>query len=492
MLRIVWQNLWFQGLPAVVGLFTFSLFIRTLDGSRFSFFTLGINLVGTFTVLDLGLSRVLTKYVSEKIAQLSNHVPEGSNRPAEAEIGPFFRQVIKLVMISTVVGSVGLACAAGYLTENYFNIAPELRNEARLAILIIALTLPLVTLGALFRGAAEALHFFRETNWSQFLVGMGNFILPLAVSRWTSRLDYIFIALLGSRLLGLPLLYIKLRPWIWQKISLRQTRVHFREILHYGGWISTYSLLSPLLSYGDKLVIGKLLPMAVILFYTTPFEMATKLWLGPMAVTRFVMPSLGHLYTKGDAHLARVYARALMIVFCIVFPACLILSVGTQKIFLLWLRDPVVAQRFYDNSHVVFGVLLAGVLFNSLSWISYAFLQVSPRSDLSAKITLLEIPLSLGLYYFFTRYAGLEGMAWAWMVRVVLDFILIQSVTAGKFAKIRGHLTTPILAATAGLMILMLSLRAESDGLKFLILGAGAVLYASSMLTYYFRVEKGR
>ena len=66
-----------------------------------------------------------------------------------------------------------------------------------------------------------------------------------------------------------------------------------------------------------------------------------------------------------------------------------------------------------------------GIFINSLAWVPFALVQGAGRPDLTAKLHLSELPLYLLTLWCLIKGFGLEGAALAWVLRVVLDAILL-------------------------------------------------------------------
>jgi O-antigen/teichoic acid export membrane protein len=81
----------------------------------------------------------------------------------------------------------------------------------------------------------------------------------------------------------------------------------------------------------------------------------------------------------------------------------------------------------------VLQILSAGVLFNSLAVVPFTAIHAAGRADLSAKAHLIELPLYLLTLWFLVRHFGIEGVAFAWLLRVVLDYLLMFSIARRLF-----------------------------------------------------------
>lgn len=51
-----------------------------------------------------------------------------------------------------------------------------------------------------------------------------------------------------------------------------------REVIRFGGWVTVSKAVGPLMMYFDRFLIGSLLTMTAVAYYTVPYELVTKLW----------------------------------------------------------------------------------------------------------------------------------------------------------------------------------------------------------------------
>ena len=77
--------------------------------------------------------------------------------------------------------------------------------------------------------------------------------------------------------------------------------------------------------------------------------------------------------------------------------------------------------------------------------VPFTAIHAAGRADLSAKAHLVELPLYLSTLWFLVCHFGIEGVAVAWLLRVVLDYLLMFSIAQKLFGIQRS--AVPALAA---------------------------------------------
>ena len=96
----------------------------------------------------------------------------------------------------------------------------------------------------------------------------------------------------------------------------------------------------------------------------------------------------------------------------------------------IWLN-----KEFSQRSFFVAQLLSLGVLINGNGLISQALIQASGRSDLTAKIHLIELPLYLFYLPLLLDKYGLSGAAMAWLVRVTISAVTLRYF-AGRITRL--------------------------------------------------------
>jgi O-antigen/teichoic acid export membrane protein len=206
--------------------------------------------------------------------------------------------------------------------------------------------------------------------------------------------------------------YLKARP------ALRSSAVF--PLLVFGGWVTASNVVNPILLSMDRILIGSLLSVAMVGYYTAPFEAVTKLWMIPASLMTTVYPACSALGMEKVSDLQNLYSRSIKYIFCALAPVSLILILFARPLIGAWL-----GPGFVDKSAVPLQLLAVGVLINSFAHVPYCFLQALGRPDTTAKLFLCELlPYGLVLRWMITRH-GIAGAAGAWSIRVAIEVVLL-------------------------------------------------------------------
>lgn len=412
-------NLLGQGLPLGVALVAVPILFRELGAGSFGI----LGLVWMFVTLfgEIGFGRAGTRFAAEALgAGRIEHVRRivGVTLAAQGVLG-------------VVIGG-GLAAAAGVLSGSVLSVEPALADQARRSFLLVAPVVPALLLGAAFRGFLEAEQRFVAVNVVRFTVSTLNYLLPVVVVGRGGDVVAVVGVLMVLRVAGAA-------AWAWPARTLWRRRPAtpgadppgLTEILGFGAWVTVSTVVSPVLVYLDRFLLGALVSVAAVGVYTAPYEVVTRILLVPVALASTLFPAVSALRGMGGgAELRTTVRRALVAVAALVAPVALAFAVFAGPLLGLWLGpdatpDMVRALR----------LLAPGVFFNAVAFVPFSVVQGVGRADLTGRIHLLELPVHGILAWWLIGRFGVAGAAGAWSLRATLDALLMfaasRRVTGG-------------------------------------------------------------
>ncbi len=408
--RNIFINLIGQGAPLLVAIIAIPIIIKDLGTERFGVLTLAWMVIGYFSLFDLGLGRSLTKLVAEKL---------GAGQ--EERIPAMVWTCLFLMLIFGIIGALLVGLSAPWLVHHVLKIPKALQNETLQAFYLLAFSISIVISTTGFIGILEAHQRFGLINVVRTTIGVLTYLSPLLVLPFSQSLFPIVAVLTGIRLLAW-LVYIMLcfyiMPDLHHGIMIQRSLV--RSLLSFGGWITVSNIVSPLMTYLDRFLIGALLSMAAVAYYVTPYEAITKLWIFPTAVANVLFPAFSTSFFQDSKRTALIFGGGVKCVFLALFPISLFIVAMAQDGLNLWL-----GKEFVQHSTYVLQWLTIGVFINSLARIPFALIQGVGRPDLTAKLNFIELPFYLiGVWWAINAY-GIEGAAIAWSVRVAVDMVIL-------------------------------------------------------------------
>ena len=397
------------GLPLIVAIFTIPVLIDTLGVARFGVLTLVWAIVSYASLLDMGLGRALTLELSTINAK---------------------RKYLRIpkVIGTTYLLMLGIGIVLGLVVFVFSSSLTELlkglddRNEVIKTMQIMAVTIPFVILSAGSRGILEAYSRFDIVNLIRVPIGVMTFLGPVLVLWfWDVRLDYIAVALFLIRVISFTLYF-----WYAQTslpIHQRKLKIDLRyskSLVINGGWMTVSNVMSPLMGYLDRFLIGGLIGAAAVSYYATPHEIITKLWIIPGALAAVLFPIFASRLAGNEKSEANLYSDSVNAIFFIMLPLCAFFMLFEQEILTLW-----VGASFATESKYILLLLSLGMLINGLAIVPFTYIQGKGKAKVTAYIHLAEFPAFISLLWWLLNEVGVVGAAIAWVIRLLVDTVLM-------------------------------------------------------------------
>lgn len=411
-------NLAGQGLPLLVAIWTLPRIAEGLGAARLGILSIAWVVLGVMA--ELGTGRATTKYVAEAL---------GRGERERAGAVTWMTTAVQLAL--GVLVAAALLRAAPALGRSVFRVPPALEAEAALGFALIAATIPAVLVGSCFRGVLEAAQRFDVVNAIRLPASLANYLLPLGGLALGWRLPGILALLLAFRVAAAGAFLLaagRVLPEIWRRTGAWRTEL--RHVVGYGGWSTISSVVSPLLVYIDRFVLGAVAGAAAVAYYAVPFELVMRLLVVPASLAATLFPAFSTLEgRREDARTERISGRALKFILCVLGPLALVLVVGARDLLELWL-----GPAYAREGATALRLLAVAIVVNAVAHVPYALLQGRGRPDLPAKFHLAELPVQLGATWLLVSRFGVAGAAGAWLLRVSLDaglLLVAASVTGG-------------------------------------------------------------
>ena len=410
LLRNTGWNLLGYGGPLVAALFAIPVLLSHIGAERFGVLSLTWAVVGYLGLFDLGLGRALTKLVAERI---------GTDR--ESEVQPLVWTALSLMLALGMMGAVVMWLLSGWLVYRALRIPLALQPEIIASLHLLAVSIPLVLTTSGLRGILEARQRFDLVNAVRVPMGLLTFVGPVALLPLSTRLDAMVAVLLVTRLLAWithVVLVITIMPYL--RVPARPSCGMMGPLIRFGGWMTVSNIVGPLMVYLDRFVIGAVLSVTAVAYYVTPYEVVTKMWLIPGALTSVLFPTFSSILVD-RSQTTRLFMQALQYGMLLLFPITIIMVAFSHEGLELWL-----GKDFADQGAPVMRWLAVGVFINSLAQIPFALVQAAGRPDLTGTMHCVELPLYLVSLYVLLMFVGLEGAAMAWVGRIVLDTAILS------------------------------------------------------------------
>lgn len=409
-------------LPLAVGFVSIPLVVRALGHERFGILALVWVVFGYFGLFDLGLGRTTTRFIADAL---------GRN---ETEKLPAY--LWTTVWLQTGIGLFAaalLALAAPWLAGRLLNIPAGYVRETVLTLRLVGLSLPVMFVGSSFRGVLEACQRFDLSNAVKVPVNVLFYLLPLAGVALGWGLPGIVVLLTLSRLAALA---------AWAAFGLRalpplRTRPRFRRglvrgLFSFSGWLGLSAVLYAVTSSLDRLVIGSVLTVEAVAFYSAPYEAIARVGVVPASLSLVLFPAFSYLEAgRGTEKAQDLFARSLRFLLLTTGPVFILLVFFARDFLRLWLGPEFAAQ-----STLVVQLLAAGFLINTVIAVPNNYLQGIGRVDIAPKYQAVELVVMTVLTWAGAVLWGIKGVAVASAIRLVA-FTVVLMVASLKAGRVR-------------------------------------------------------
>ena len=412
--NLAW-NIVGESLPVLAAVVAIPVLVHRLGADRFGILTLAWMIAGYFGLFDFGLGRALTKAMALELGL------GGEERAARL----FWASLAMMLVVGAVAG-IALAMIAPWLTGRVLKIPLTLQRETLAGLYIIALGMPMLISASALRAALAAANRFDLLNLIRSPSGMMSFAAPTLMLPFTHSLGWLIAALIANRAASW-LVYLAAilggLPGVRTHRGIELECV--RPLIGFAAWITVSNIITPIMVYLDRFMIGGLLSMAALTAYSVPMEIAGKTVLVPAAISGVMFPAFARSFATAPAETKRMFGRSLMLLGLIMFPLCAVIIAFAPQILSLW-----IGHGFASRSSSVLQILAIGAFVTGLAWIPLALLHAAHRPDLAAKIHLIDCPIYALALWMCVRNFGVIGAAFAWSGRLLVEDVVIFAMAS--------------------------------------------------------------
>ncbi|HET9182635.1 MAG TPA: flippase [Candidatus Angelobacter sp.] len=437
----VW-NLAGQVLPMLVGVVAVPLLVRRLGLDRFGILSLAWIVVGYFGIFELGIGRALTKLAADKLGLGEHH----------AIPGLVWTSLILMGILGGIGGLVILGLSR-WLVADVLKTPIQLQAETVQAFHWLAFSVPLGTLTSGFRGVLQARQEFTILTFIRVPLSTFSFLGPLLVLPFSTSLVPIIIVLTLARVVGLfahAAACHHVMPELFRTFVVDRTVLG--GVLSFGGWMTVSNVVGPLMTYLDRFLVGTLLSVGAITYYTAPFDMLSRLSLIPVSLTGVLFPALAVSLSQKSERTSVLLTRSEKYIFLAVFPLILLTMSFAPEGLRIWL-----GSSFAKNGTTVLRWLAAGVFVNSLAQVPFSLIQSAGKPNMTAWLHIVELPGYLCAVWLLTRHFGIEGTAIAFTCRCIADAFVLFIMANVVWPRGRKAIMKLGCAVAGGVAVLYLS-----------------------------------
>lgn len=412
-------NLGGLGLPLLAALVSIPYLIAQLGEAKFGLLTLIWAVVSYFGLFDLGLGRAVTQQYARAVGDGEEH-----------RLGEIVASANLLLLVLGVLSSVVLLSLAQLLSAELFG-GSEDAAEVKHSLWFMATAMPFIILTSGFRGVLEAQQRFALINAIRVPMGLFTYLAPVAVIMAGHKgLDAISCLLAVGRAIGCGVhAFFALRDTKHASFVLGARRSSLFPLLTTGGWLTVSNVISPLMTYIDRFLIGLVAGAAAVAYYVTPQEMIMRFAIIPAAITGALFPIFAQSSVEREPSLNGAMLKYSLQIGAMMLPLGLVTMVFAKPILSVW-----ISASFAEGSYVILQILAVASVLNSIAQAPYTLLQSRGRARDTALVHTVELPLYCLLLTWLIWHWGATGAAFAWLARIACDTVVMFGLANLRFS----------------------------------------------------------
>lgn len=202
-------------------------------------------------------------------------------------------------------GALIVVAMAPFLAGRVLKVPAGLVGDATSELYVVAAALPIMLLSGSFSGVLEAIQRFDLVNAVKVPSSITVFVVSLIGGLWGFKLSSIVGLIVLTRFAALICLWTLARRAVPDLRHLTVSWSMLKRLLGFGGWLTVSGIVGPSLVYLDRFMLGSLISMSAVAFYTAPYEALSRIWIIPGSIAVTLFPSFSSLTGTGEQERAR-------------------------------------------------------------------------------------------------------------------------------------------------------------------------------------------
>jgi O-antigen/teichoic acid export membrane protein len=395
-----------QGFILVLTFATAPYIVHRLGPELFGVVTLVQVTAGFAGLLNLGIGRALTKYVSELYWKRDF-----------LTINQLFQTAWTTCIVAGLVGLILLIAPKELIGRLFFRGGPEVDAVVGFAIYVAAFGLFTAMLLEALSALPVATQRFGISNAINVLVGAVRCLGPVLVLANGYSIRAVLIAILASNLLAVMAFVLASRSLI-PGLSFMPAFSWslFRKLFGFSLPLLLSALFAMIVTRADRFILAYYLPLAAVTFYTLPYSVAEKASAGVANITSVVFPFISELHSMGaHTRVQELYLKSTKALAVVTLPITVILFVLQEHILHFWLGEEYAAQ-----GASILGVLGIATFLNGATGVATVASQGLGQTWMPAVFVFISSAINLVLNITLIPPYGIDGAAYAALVPAIL------------------------------------------------------------------------
>ncbi len=414
--KVVKGSIWTlagQIAPLAVSFVTTPFVIRMLGTEGYGVFILVVLIPTYLGFADFGMSLASTKFASEAYAKGDN-VKEA--------------RIVRTAALIAVATSTPFAVMLFVFSESItraMNVPENLVSDASTALKIGSITLVIGFInGILNTPQLTRLRMELGTLVNGGFRILGLLAIPIVLSVGGGIVGAVAVLMSVSLLTLFGHIYVS-RRLLNNLIGLTLEKDSIRYLLKFGGDLSILGIAAFILVNAEKGLLAFSVSAAALAHYSIAFTLANMVVLFSSAMIQSLIPAFSQLQgSENAASLKTLFSRGVRLSLIWAFPLIVILSLVAKPFFTTW-----AGEEFGSESTYPFYLLLPGIIFNVVSYLPFAAILASGRSNVLARLYWIEIVPYCLIIWLLATTLGAKGAAIAWSLKMTVDTVVMFIIT---------------------------------------------------------------
>lgn len=405
--------------PNVLMLILTPVLLHEMGSTAYGLWQIALAAFGFLGVVELGLGTAIAKYVSE-------HKARGDVDAVSATVTVALCAYVAIALVATPVlffAAQSIAALVGGWQEPQHIVTDVVR--------LVALGVPPLLLLSATLGIASGLERFEVpmvvlisqnvmTLFSAFaVVGAGGSVLWVVASSlavlWVVAVGAVTFAVIWLRRIGV-------RPAL--------SAAHARETVSYVGLTSITSVGIAAFGTADRLVVGAVLGLRAVSYYTVSIAIANKLLAFADVLTRPLLPAASAAFGGGPTTVGAAMARWTRLVATVCITLAAVLLVASKPLLTAW-----IGTKFATHALTTFRILIVVYALIAIAAPAYHTANGVGLAGLCAACAIVGGIATIALIAILSPHFGVAGAAVAnaaYLVNLAIPLYLRKRLNAPR------------------------------------------------------------
>jgi O-antigen/teichoic acid export membrane protein len=401
-------------ITALVGIFFVPIYVKQIGIESYGLISFYSTLVGTLSLLDLGLSTAISRQISID-RTVRNDLKSTYNLIFSVEVIYWF--------IALVLGAIIVSCS-NLIATHWVNAETLTVVTVQKAVILMGIVFVFQFPMSIYNGVMIGFEMqiqnaiFNAVFSVVKAVGVIFFLMFVE-----STVEMYFIWQIAITIIFTMILRVYIwRPAFLAKIKTRFSLVEIKKIWRFALGMTGVSLITFFITQLDKIVVSKMLTLEYVGYYSLAFLIASAINQIISPIQPILFPKLTGLISLNDnASIVHLYHRTSRWVSIIIFPIGSVLFIFSHEILMFWTGNP----QLTINTSSMLKVCALGSVFNCMMWVPYLFMLAKGNTRFTFYQNLIVVIIMLPLLYFLIRTYGAIGASFVWLI-VNTGYVLIS------------------------------------------------------------------